>query len=83
MGRWGDRKAVDLPEQLAKPYAELKALKPKTDFEKALVAEAIRAFEAYAEYAAKDTSFKPEKQAAVLKMYEDAAMSLHRRCKGL
>ena len=76
-------KVVGLPEQLATPYAELKALKPKTDFEKALVAEAIRAFEAYAEYAAKDTSFKPEKQAAVLKMYKDAAMSLHRRCKGL
>ena len=58
-------------------------MKPKTDFDKALVAEAIRAFEAYSEYASKETSFKPEKQAAVLKMYEDAALGLHRRCKGL
>jgi len=69
---------IPFPESLSKPYAELKALKPKSEFEKALVAEAIRAFEAYSEYASKDTSFKPEKQAAVLKMYEDAAMNMYK-----
>ena len=74
---------IELPESLKGSYAELKALKPKTDFDRALVAEAIRAFEAYSGYAARDTGFKPEKQAAVLKMYEDAALNLYKRCKGL
>jgi hypothetical protein len=77
-------KRGELPEALAGPYAELKAVKPKTEFEKALVCEAIRAFEAYRERASRDAAgayshFSPEKRAAILKMYEDAALGLYKR----
>ena len=88
-GGHGDAgKSGRLPESLSKPFAELRAMKPKTEFEKAYLAEALRAFEAYRERASRDAAgaysqMKPEKRAAILKMYEDAAVNLYRGFDGL
>lgn len=76
-------KSAELPESLSKPFAELRAMKPKTEFEKACLAEALRAFDAYRERASRDAAgaysqMKPEKRAAILKMYEDAALALYK-----
>ena len=79
----GGARRLRLPNHLNEPFSELLRLQGKTPFEKALVSEAIEAFRAYAKRASMKSSFSPEKQAAVLKMYEDAAMNLHKRCKGL
>lgn len=69
-----------LPESLRKAYAELlsKQGNARTEFEKAFVSEALQAFAAYRERAAMKTEETPEKRAAVLKMYEDAAMNLYK-----
>jgi hypothetical protein len=72
-----------LPAQLVAPFWEVNRMRPKTAFDKALKTEALEAFRDCARRAAMKSSFTPEKQAAVMKMYEDAALGLHRRCKGL
>ena len=72
--------AVGLPPAMREPYAELlrKQSSAKSDFEKAFLTEALQAFHAYQQRAVMKTEEKPEKRAAVLKMYEDAAMNLYK-----
>ncbi|MDI6829567.1 MAG: hypothetical protein QME62_13905, partial [Armatimonadota bacterium] len=53
------------------------------EYENAFIKETIRALEAYDEWAAKDAAgeykqFSPEKRAAILKVYEDAAMNMYK-----
>lgn len=78
-------KEVQFPESLRKPFEELTAMRKKADggFERAYVDEALKAFEAYQVCASRDAAgwyddVKPEKRAAILKMYEDAALNLHK-----
>jgi len=77
---WDMRKPSGLPEQLRGPYAELLAAQPKAkgEFERSLIREALRAFDAYRERANTKTDQTPEKRAAVLSMYEDAAMNTYK-----
>jgi len=90
-GRTADPvKVVPLPENLQKPFEVLSAMQKRlskqsgADYEKAYLAEALRAFEAYRTRASMDTpQFKPEKRAAILKMYEDAALGLYKGFDGL
>lgn len=76
--QWDIRKPAGLPESMRKAYAELlrKQSSAKTDFDKAFISEALQSFDAYRQRAGMRTNEKPEKRAAVLKMYEDAAMNL-------
>ncbi len=69
-----------LPDALKNAYKDLLARQSAcTDaFDKAFLSEAISAFEAYHERASMKTDETPEKRAAVLKMYEDAAMGLYK-----
>ena len=73
-------KPAGLPEPMRKAYAELlsKQSSAKTAHNKAFLSEALRAFDAYRERAGMKTSEAPEKRAAVLKMYDDAAMNLYK-----
>lgn len=75
-------KPVGLPEIMRKAYADLLSKQPQahTSFQKALIAETLLAFDAYRQRASMKTSEKPAKRTAVLKMYEDAAMSLYKGC---
>lgn len=50
----------------------------KDAFDRAYLSEALAAFEAYQERASMKTAETPEKRAAVLKMYENAAMNLYK-----
>jgi hypothetical protein len=75
--------STQFPEILRAPHEELAAAKAGSDYERAYLAEALRAFEAYRERAARDAAgeyvhLTPEKRAAILKMYEDAALGMHR-----
>jgi len=74
--------ATGLPPSMREAYAELLRMQSgaKNAFDKALVSEALRAFEAYRIRAAMKTDVTAEKHAAVLKMHEDAAMNLYKRC---
>lgn len=74
--------AVGLPPSMRDAYADLlrRQSTAKTEFDKALMSETLRAFEAYRKRATMKTDMTPEKRAAVLKMYEDAAMNLYRGC---
>lgn len=73
-------KPAGLPDGMRRAYSELlsRQSSAKTDFEKALLSETLQAFNAYRERAGMQTDEKPEKRAAVLKMYEDAAMNLYK-----
>jgi len=73
-------KPAGLPEIMRKAYADLlsKQSSSRTDFEKAFITETLQAFDAYRQRAGMKTEEKPEKRAAVLKMYEDAAMNLYK-----
>lgn len=77
-------KPAGLPEAMRNAYAELLSKRPeaKTEFEKAYLSEALQAFDAYRERAGMQTDEKPEKRAAVLKMYEAAAMNLYKAYPG-
>ena len=71
-----------LPESLQKPFEELTAIQKKLGrdpYERAFLAETIRAFEAYRVRVSMDMpQFTPEKRAAILKMYEDAALNMYK-----
>ncbi len=78
-------KPADLPESLAKPFAVLSAMRkaienePGADYERAFVDEALAAFEAYRQRAGVAApEMTPEKRAAVIKLYEDAAMACYK-----
>ena len=73
-------KPAGLPENMRKAYSELlgKQSSAKTDYDKAFISEALRAFDAYSRRAGMQTDEKPEKRTAILKMYEDAAMNLYK-----
>ncbi len=73
--------AIGLPPSMRDAYAGLlrRQSSARTDFDKALISAAFQAFEAYRVRAATKTDMTPEKRAAVLKMYEAAAMDL---CEG-
>ncbi len=86
----GETKPAELPVSLRKPFEALTAMLRKLDetsgaeYEKAYLAEALRAFEAYRTRASMDTpQFTPEKRAAILKMYEDAALNMYKGFDGL
>lgn len=72
-------KPASLPENMRKAYADLlsKQSQAHTEYEKALVSEALLAFQSYRQRAGIQTKDTPEKRAAVLKMYEEAAMNLY------
>ncbi len=80
----GEAGLIELPENLRKPYETLCAMRKKLDagYERSYVDEALRAFEAYRVRASRDAAgwyddLKAEKRAAILKMYEDAALGLY------
>lgn len=77
----------DLPAHIKEPYerviAMLKKLCQESDvaFERSYLEEVLSAFDAYRKRAARDSAgwygdSSPEKRAAVLKMYEDAAINM-------
>ena len=81
---------AEFPESMQKPYDELVAILKENlktadrPFERALAEETYRAFMAYKDRASRDASgwysdMTPEKRAAILKLYEDAALGLHKR----
>lgn len=85
---------AEFPESMHKPYDGLVVMLKENcktadhAFDRALGEETYRAFMAYKDRASRDASgwyseLTPEKRAAILKLYEDAALGLHRRCKGL
>lgn len=88
----GEVKLAKLPESLRTPFEELTAMRTKLDggFERAYVDEALKAFDAYRVRASRDAAgwygdLRPEKRAAILNMYEDAALNLHKglaKCLG-
>jgi hypothetical protein len=92
-GEQGRPEPVDgaqLPESLQKPYEALSGMQNRlskasdADYEKAFLTEALRAFEAYRTRGAMVTpQFTPEKRAAVMKMYEDAALNMYKGFDGL
>jgi hypothetical protein len=71
---------VGLPEQMKSAYKDLLSRQSsvKDAFDKAYLSEALAAFEAYQERASMNTAEAAEKRAAVLKMYESAAMNLYK-----
>jgi hypothetical protein len=82
------RQVSDFPESLKSKYQELvdaqKKLEamPGREYEKAFVAEAISAFEAWRgradiQYAGAEKGWTRKKQAAVLKMHRDAALAMY------
>ncbi|HSA94446.1 MAG TPA: hypothetical protein VLJ16_00240, partial [Acidobacteriota bacterium] len=82
--------AADTPESLAKPYAELTAMKAKLSIEKgaetdlAFVETAIDAFEACRARAAMDPgsgyyrAITPERRKSILRFYEQAALTMYK-----
>lgn len=77
---------VELPEALRDPYLELlaarKSVKPGS-YEQVFADAAIATFDACRERAARDAAghypqLSPEKRAAILKLYEDAALNMHK-----
>ncbi len=79
----------ELPGALSKAHAVLAGMQerigkePGAEYERAFLTEALRAFEAYRERSARDAAgmyskMKPEKRAAILKMYEGAALNLYK-----
>ena len=81
-------KTVELPAEMQEAYDKAVAMQielcaePGHAFERAYLDEIIRAFDAYKQRASRDASgwysnLKPDKRAAILKMYEDAAMNLY------
>jgi len=82
-------KPVELPAEMQAAYDKAVAMQiklcaePGHAFERAYLDEIIRAFDAYKMRASRDASgwysnLKPDKRAAILKMYQDAAMGLYR-----
>jgi len=87
--RQAQAKPADLPDALSKPFAVLDAMtkaiknEPGADYERAYLDEAVAAFSAYRQRAGRDAAGafageKPEKRAAILKLYEDAAASCYK-----
>ncbi|HUV04604.1 MAG TPA: hypothetical protein VMX94_05805 [Armatimonadota bacterium] len=87
-------RTVELPEELRKPLHLLRVMQARlrreadADFERAYVAEALRAFDAYRVRASKDAAgaysqMTPEKRAEISKMYEGAALNLYKGFDGL
>ncbi|MCX6376905.1 MAG: hypothetical protein NTU88_12890, partial [Armatimonadetes bacterium] len=82
-------RTVELPAEMQAAYDKAVAMQiklcaePGHAFERAYLDEVIRAFDAYKQRASRDSSgwysnLTPDKRAAILKMYEDAAMNLYK-----
>lgn len=87
-------KVVDLPESLRTKYESLMETRKilsdsrASGRKRAFLDETVAAFEAYRERASRDAAgaysrFSAEKCAAILKMYEDAALVLYKSYEGL
>lgn len=85
-------KPVELPAEMQAAYDKAVAMQiklcaePGHAFERAYLDEIIRAFDAYKMRASRDASgwysdLTPEKRAAILKMYQDAALNLYKGMK--
>ena len=81
---------VELPAGLRSPFESLSEVRRKlrAGYERDYADEALRAFQAYRTRASRDASgwysdLTPDKRAAVMKMYEDAAMNMFKGFDGL
>lgn len=80
---------AELPDQMKQPFVQLSTMRaliarePGADYERAYLDEALACFETYKQRAGLDAAgayadVKPEKRTAILKLYEDAALNMHK-----